>query len=81
MRDEKTLLNTIKKQMETPPEADRNKTAPLCRNCAYYHPEFKYRKCLFSSCSFGKSEKCIFRNRPLPIDSPMRRSKAASSSA
>lgn len=81
MRDEKTVLNTIRKQMETPPEVDRNKTAPLCRNCPYYHPEFKYRKCLFSTCPFGKSEKCIFRNRPLAIDSPVRYSKAVSSSA
>ena len=70
MRDEKTQINTIKKQMEAPPEVDRNKTAPLCRNCAYHHPEFKYRKCLFSSCPFGKSEKCVFRTKPLPIDCP-----------
>ena len=73
MRDEKTQINTIKKQMEATSEVDRNKTAPLCRNCTYYHPEFKYRKCLFSSCPFGKSEKCVFRTRPLSIDSPAKR--------
>lgn len=73
MRDEKTQLNTIKRQLETPPLVDKNKTAPLCRNCMYHHPEFKYRKCLFSSCPFGKSEKCVFRTRPLSIDSPAKR--------
>ncbi len=74
MRDEKTMLNTIKNQMEIPIQVDKNKTAPLCRNCVYHHPEFKYRKCLFSSCPYGKSEKCIFRTKPLPIDSPVWRS-------
>ncbi len=43
MRDAKTIVNTVKNQISKPVEVDRNKTAPQCRNCAYYHPEFKYR--------------------------------------
>ena len=31
---------------------DRNKTVPKCRQCCYYHPDFKYRKCLFSICPY-----------------------------
>ena len=68
MRDAKTIVNTVKNQIPKPVEVDRNKTAPQCRNCAYYHPEFKYRICLFSSCPFGKSQKRVFRDRPLPTD-------------
>ena len=68
MRDVKTIVNTARRQLAKQVEVDRNKTAPACRNCPYYHPEFKYRRCLLSSCPFGKPEKCIFRDRPLPKD-------------
>lgn|GEM_PF-1266897 len=65
MPDRNTVINTIKNQLGERVTIDRNKTAPSCRNCMYHHPEFKYRTCLFSSCPYGKGEKCIFRDRPL----------------
>ena len=68
MPDQKTVVNKVKKQLTKPVEIDKNKTAPSCKNCPYFHPEFKYRTCLFSICPFGKSQKCIFRSRPLLED-------------
>ena len=55
MRDAKTIVNTVKKQISKPVEVDRNKTAPQCRNCAYYPPEFKYRimKSIFYSAEYS----------------------------
>ena len=35
---------------------------------SYYHPDFKYRKCLFSTCPYGKQDKDIFRRSPLSKD-------------
>jgi hypothetical protein len=34
----------------------------------HYHPDFKYRKCLFSTCPYGKQDKDIFRRKPLSKD-------------
>ncbi len=47
---------------------DRNRTATKCRLCCYYHPEFKYRKCLFATCPYGKPDREYFRKKPLPRD-------------
>ena len=47
---------------------DRNKTAPKCRQCCYYHPDFKDRRCLFATCPYGKPEMEYFRQKPLPKD-------------
>ena len=47
---------------------DHNKTAPRCKNCCYYHPDFKYRRCLYSICPYGKPENEVFRQKPLPRD-------------
>lgn len=38
-----------------------------CARCIYYRPDFKYRKCQFSRCPFGK-EKDVFRKNPLKRD-------------
>ncbi|WP_242622674.1 replication initiator protein A [Lachnoclostridium sp. Marseille-P6806] len=47
--------------------AESSKKKSPCDSC-YYHPEFKYRKCLFATCPYGKPEKEYFRQKPLPMD-------------
>jgi hypothetical protein len=47
-------LNFYRNLMKHEVTVDRNKTAPKCRLCCYYHPDFKYRKCLFATCPYGK---------------------------
>ena len=47
---------------------DRNKAAPRCKNCSCYFPEFKYRKCLYAACPFGKPDSSVFRKKPLHRD-------------
>ena len=61
-------LNFYRNLMKRDVPVDRNKTAPKCRQCCYYHPDFKYRKCLFSTCPYGKQDKDIFRRKPLSKD-------------
>ena len=58
-------LNRCKKLMATQPQVDRNKEPLKCRLCPYYQPEFRYRKCLYSSCPYGKDRNTAFRRRPL----------------
>ena len=65
MHDAKTVFNTVKNQLAKTLVVDRNKAVPSCRGCMYYHPEFRYRKCLKSVCPYGKCEKEVFRSRPL----------------
>ena len=50
-------LNFYRNLMKHEVTVDRNKTAPRCRNCCYFHPDFKYRRCLYSICPYGKPEK------------------------
>ena len=40
---------------------------PSCKKCKFYHPGFKYRKCLFSECHYRK-EIQVFRRKPLRRD-------------
>lgn len=40
---------------------------PSCAKCAYYQPDFKYRKCLYARCPYGRDAE-IFRKRPLKRD-------------
>ena len=61
-------LNFYRNLMKHEVTVDRNKTAPKCRQCCYYHSDFKYRKCLFATCPYGKPEKEYFRQKPLPKD-------------
>ncbi len=34
-----------------------------CKQCEYYQPRFKYRKCLFAEC-FYKKDVDVFRRKP-----------------
>ena len=47
---------------------DRNKAVPRCKRCPYYHPEFKYRRCLYATCPYGKKDSEVFRKNPLRAD-------------
>jgi len=58
-------LNRCKKLLETPVKVDRNREPPKCRLCHYYQPDFRYRRCLFSACPYGKDRNTAFRRKPL----------------
>ena len=60
--------NSYRKLMKQEVMVDRNKTTPRCRKCCYYHPEFKYRRCLYSTCPYGKQDNEVFRQKPLKKD-------------
>lgn len=38
-----------------------------CKRCVYYRPDFKYRRCQFSRCPYGKQTD-VFRLKPLKRD-------------
>ena len=61
-------LNHCKKLLQTVPHVDRNREPPKCRSCMYYQPEFRYRRCLYASCPYGKSRNIAFRKRPLKAE-------------
>jgi len=43
MRENDAKLNRCRNLLAVPPKVDRNKTAPKCRCCPYFQPEFRYR--------------------------------------
>jgi len=49
---------------DTPVSADKPRS---CACCIYYRPDFKYRKCQYSRCPYGKEEN-VFRKKPLKRD-------------
>ena len=65
MHENEAKLNRCKKLLATPPKVDRNKKPPKCRCCPYFQPEFRYRKCLYATCPYGKDRNTAFRRRPL----------------
>ena len=65
MLKDNAKLNRGIKLLETPPKVDRNKEPPKCRLCPYYQPEFRYRKCLYATCPYGKDRNAAFRRKPL----------------
>ena len=40
------------------------KNTPSCSLCSFLRPQFRYRKCLFAKCPYGKDAH-IFRRAPL----------------
>ncbi|TCL56358.1 hypothetical protein [Allofournierella massiliensis] len=38
-----------------------------CKRYVYYRPDFKYRRCQFSRCPYGKQTD-VFRQKPLKRD-------------
>ena len=65
MLKDNAKLNRCIKLLETPPKVDRNKEPPKCRLCPYYQPEFRYRKCLYATCPYGKDRNAACRRKPL----------------
>ena len=65
MLKDNSKLNRYRKLLEASPKVDRNKEPPKCRICPYYQPEFRYRKCLYAACPYGKAHNIAFRKRPL----------------
>jgi len=65
MPDNKAKLKHCRNLMAAPPEVDRNREPPKCKNCMYYQPEFRYRRCLYASCPYGKGRNTAFRKQPL----------------
>ena len=68
MLKDNAKLNRCKNLLASPPKVDRNKEPPKCRCCPYFQPEFRYRKCLYASCPYGKSGNTAFRKRPLSVE-------------
>ncbi len=58
-------MNRCKKLLKTPVKVDRNREPPKCRLCIYYQPDFRYRKCLYANCPYGKAGNTAFRKLPL----------------
>ncbi len=58
-------LNRCRKLLDGPVQVNRNRTPPRCSQCRYYQPAFRYRRCLFSSCPYGKDKDVAFRKKPL----------------
>jgi hypothetical protein len=66
---EKDALNLYRNLIKKPVAVDRNRCAPQCRLCSFHRPEFKYRRCLFAVCPYGKDDTAVFRRHPLRGDS------------
>jgi hypothetical protein len=65
MHENEAKLNRCKRLLENPPKVDRNKVPLRCGICPYFQPDFRYRKCLYASCPYGKGSNDLFRKRPL----------------
>ena len=65
MRNKVYQLKPYKRLMAETLEVNRSRQAPACRNCLYYQPRFRYRKCLLASCPYGKGHNYSYRKRPL----------------
>ena len=51
---------------ENPESASEHKPGS-CAHCLYYRPDFKYRRCQFTRCPYGK-DKDVFRKKTLKRD-------------
>lgn len=51
---------------ENPGSASEHKPGS-CAHCLYYRPDFKYRRCQFTRCPYGK-DKDVFCKKPLKRD-------------
>ncbi len=65
MPESKARRKNYRKILLKPKNVDMSKILPKCRNCMFYQPDFRYRKCLYAVCPFGKTSKAVFRNKPL----------------
>lgn len=65
MLEKRKVQNLFLKLIKKAKQIDRNKSGPTCRNCFYHQPKFRYRRCLYSTCPYGKGNDAVFRKRPL----------------
>lgn len=59
-------LRQYEKMIKRNDKDDKN-VPGSCKKCQYYRPDFKFRKCLYTKCQFGK-EQDVFRKKPLKSD-------------
>lgn len=61
----KDNLRHLEKMMQRVPGYARDKRVPkCCRQCEFYQPKFRFRKCLYTRCRYGLDRQ-IFRIHPL----------------
>ena len=65
---EREELYVILDLMRRDAARDRGRTPHDCRQCCYHHPDFRYRRCLFTSCPYGRPDSAVFRRKPLSVD-------------
>ena len=63
--DQALSFKKLKKLMEMPPQVDRNRTPPPCRLCPCFQPKFRFRRCLYAVCPYGKKPSSVYRRKPL----------------
>ena len=61
LEERKKHIRRLKDGMTSP---GRNTKQPRCCRCEYFQPRFRFRRCLFARCPYGKQEG-IFREKPL----------------
>ncbi len=57
-------LKYYEKLVKAGAKAPAGKEPSSCAKCPYFQPDFRFRKCLYTRCPFGRKVK-IFRERPL----------------
>jgi hypothetical protein len=65
MQERRDIQASFQKLMKKVSEIDRNKSGPRCSQCWYYQPKFRYRRCLYATCPYGKGNEAVFRKKPL----------------
>lgn len=65
---EKGEQDRFRRLTEVKVVVDHNKAVPRCGRCPYHHPDFKYRRCLYATCPYGKTDADVFRKKPLRTD-------------
>ena len=64
-RKEYEHFKRLQRMMQEIPMYGNRKPPRCCADCQYYHPDWKYRSCLYVECPFGY-KKYTVRRKPLP---------------
>ncbi len=59
------LQNSFQKLMHKAAQIEKNTSGPACKQCWFYRPDFRYRRCLYATCRYGKGNEVVFRKKPL----------------
>ena len=69
-------LKHLEKIMKRKPDKAAGDIPPRrCQDCMYYQPRFRYRKCFYTKCKFGLTDRQIFRDKPVPVKYTVMRKK------